>query len=208
MKKEEILKLLFSFIPQEQIVFVIWYGNKKGRDVDLFVVLKNNVNCGSIFVGVLDIGYIGSVWIPMMIKNHDPIITDPLLTGEVIYGEVSLIKYDLLTQESDDDIVIYLLQCAEIFYEWAVNHAFENRLREALFTLTFVHSYILYAFKYFGDSNIVAFKDLLSNNDGLLITKNTEKAKKKKHILESDVYQSFTQTRKVLTDLKNILLLN
>lgn len=208
MKKEEILTLLFSVIPKEQIVFVIWYGNKKGRDVDLFVVLNDDINFGSISAGVLDIGYIGSVWIPMMIKNYDPIITEPLLTGEVIYGEAGVEKYDLLMQESDSDIQIYLLQCAEIFYEWAVNHAFGNRLREALFTLTFVHSYVLYAFKYCGNNKVVTLKDLLSNNDGLWIMKSREKAKRKSLILESDVYQAFTQTRKVLTDLKNILLLD
>ena len=204
MSVKEILSHLFSVIPKEQIVFIIWYGNKKGEDVDLFVVLKGNVHFGSLSNIPLDVGYIGIAWIPMMIKYLDPIITEPLLTGDVIYGQVGQKEYYLLRQKIDADSSIYLLQCAEIFYEWAVKLAFENKLRESLFTLTFVHSYILYAFKYWSDNKIVTFKDLLHSDDGLLIMKNRKKAKQKL-IFRSDVFLAFNQARKMLTDLRNVV---
>jgi hypothetical protein len=105
----------------------------------------------------------------------------------------------------DEDIPIYLLQSAEIFYEWAVKHVFENRFREAILTLCFACSYILYAEMYWGGKNLVLFRDLLSSDDWLWIRQIRKNAKNKRHISESDVCQVLTKTRLMLTDLRVIV---
>lgn len=210
MTSNKVLNDLFCFLPvsKDQIELVIWCGNRYGKDTDLLVVLNGELSqtmigyCGN---GKLDIGFVGKDWIPVMIKHLDPIIVEPILTGETIYGDSNAWGQDILNRVVDEDIPIYLLQSAEIFYEWAINHVFENRLREAILTLCFACSYILYAERYWGGKNLVLFKNLLSSNDGLWIRQNREKAKNKGHISEFDIRQALTKTRSMLTGLRFIV---
>ncbi len=210
MTSSQILSDLFGSlqVDNDQVELVVWYGNRQGRDIDLLVILKgglSNTIIGSCGYGLLDIGFVGKSWVPMMIKHLDPIIVEPILTGEIIWGENNQWCQDILKQEVDEDIPIYLLQSAEIFYEWSVLHTFENRFREAILTLSFACSYILYAEKYWSGKNLVLFKDLLSSNDGLWIRQNLIKAKSKGHISRYDVCQALTKTRSMLTDLRVIV---
>jgi hypothetical protein len=205
MKNNEILPLLFSIIPEQQIESVTWYGNKKGKDVDLFVVMTEGVNYEAFCCGPLDICCVGKSWVPTMIDNLDPTVTEPLATGYVIFGQTNQYISILKNAKVTEDTPIYFLQCAEIFYEWAVNGALVGKTREALITLNFVYSYVLYAFRYWKGQNLVLFREILSTEDGLWIKKNRKIAKNNGVFLESDLHQAFVDTRSVLTDLRSVV---
>jgi hypothetical protein len=210
MTSNQVLCRLSCLLPikGDQAELVIWYGNRQGRDIDLLVILSGELAhtmIGYCSDGLLDVGFVGKDWIPTMIKHLDPIIVEPMLTGEIICGKDNQWKQNILKQVIDEDIPIYLLQSAEIFYEWAVNLVFEDRFREAVSTLCFARSFILYAERYWSGKSLVLFKDLLSGDDGLCIRQDREKAKKKKLISELDVCQALTKTRLMLTDLRVIV---
>ncbi|MFA6430321.1 MAG: hypothetical protein WC229_02440 [Candidatus Paceibacterota bacterium] len=206
MKNDKILPVLFSVIPMEQIESVTWYGNRKGKDTDLFVVLKDNDDkYGGFFYEQLDIAFLSRSLVSPLIENLDPLITEPLLTGEGIFGSIDQDRESLLATRVHNKVPMYLLKRAETFYEWATSAAYDGRFPNALNILNFVYSYSLYAFRYWGGNDVVLFKDILSSKDGLWIREFRYKYKNSKHIHESEVLKAFTDTRKMLTDLRLIV---
>jgi hypothetical protein len=203
--QKKVLQSLLKVVPEEQIKFAVWFGNRGGKDHDVFVVIKGNYQYGSFVEGPLDISYVGEVWVPMMVKHLDPMVTEPLMTGVIIYGQAWKYLFELSDVKVDEDVPIYLLQCAEIFYELAVQLSFEGRLREAVLTLGFVYSYALYAFSYCTCNNLVMFKDLLSCDGGRWISQNREMIKNRRLILDLDAYRVFSEVRMVLTDLRRVV---
>ena len=109
MNNNETLSLLFSAIPMEQIESVTWYGNRKGKDTDLFVVLKGNEDrYGGFFYKQLDIAFLSRSLVPPLIENLDPLITEPLLTGKGIFGSIDQDRESLLATEVHNKVPLYL----------------------------------------------------------------------------------------------------
>jgi hypothetical protein len=206
MNNKDILPVLFSVIPMEQIESVTWYGNRRGKDTDLFVVLKdNNDRYGGVFYEQLDIAFLSRSLVPTLIGNLDPLITEPLLTGKVLFGSIDKDKESLIATRVHNEVSSYLLERAEFLYELAVNAAYNGKFSNTLNILNFVYSYSLYAFRYWSGNDIVLFKDILSSKDGMWIREFRYKFKNCKHIQESEVRKAFTDTRKMLTDLRLIV---
>ena len=67
---EYILNTVFSIFGKNNIVSIIYYGNKQGRDVDIFIILVGNVEYNCLKYNNLDITYIGNYWVDKMIKYY------------------------------------------------------------------------------------------------------------------------------------------
>jgi len=208
--QNRILDSLFSILPsdKDKIELVIWYGNANGRDIDLFVVFGKEL--AGVFLGhhnykSMDIGFIGKNHLPAMIQHLDPIFVEPILTGQAIFGDAEYYRKAIIGQPISRDIPAYLLHSAEEFYGWAVSLANEGLYREAILTLSFVQSYVSYAFCYWGGNSIVLFRDLLSKDNRLLIQRTRARFKKKGEISDADLYQSFAEARQSLTELRTIV---
>ena len=88
MTKKQILEKIFSLFPAKIVKTVIWYGNRKGKDIDLFIILKDvSIEYGNLRKFPLDIVYMSELFFKKSIKNFDPMATDPILTGNHIYGK-------------------------------------------------------------------------------------------------------------------------
>jgi hypothetical protein len=209
-KSDEILEALFSVMPddRDKVRLVIWYGNKEGKDIDLFLVFEGSLAdtaIGHHICGPLDIGFVGENRLQTMIRHLDPIIVEPILTGRAIFGETGLYYRAVLDQPVDREVPPYLLNSAEMFYGWAVDLANQGLLRDAVTTLSFVQSYLSYVFRYWGGSSIVLFKDLLASADGLAIKRIRRRMKKQGPILDSELYQSFAEVRQSLTKARGLV---
>jgi hypothetical protein len=161
MKKEKILKKLFSIVQQDIVLNVIWYGNKKGSDVDLFVLLDNDCGYHPVRTQGLDIIFVGKDSLDTMLSHLDPIVVEPLYGGETIYGPHDFIKICAGKLSYNDDVVPYLLQWAKTCYEWAEDCMLMRKKASALNNLIFCYSHIKIAERYLETHKLVLFKDTL-----------------------------------------------
>jgi len=161
METKEIKEYLVSIFPEKLIKTAIWYGNKKGQDIDVFIILKNNIQYNCFQYKEFDISYINETKIIKMLSNFDPLITEPILTGQEIYGEyLSVLKKKLLSIKADENIVEYLMNRAKEFYNWSEKHLATNENKKAIITLTFVISFINFANYYKHHEHVITFKEL------------------------------------------------
>ena len=104
--KEEIVQEVKKQINPENIEFLLWYGTRPGRDIDLLIVLKEAIKtrlCESSKFN-LDILMIDNSEFIRRLNLLDPAITDPLITGFVLLGnreEIGLLRSDTILSLSD-----------------------------------------------------------------------------------------------------------
>ncbi|MEI8339540.1 MAG: hypothetical protein WCF94_02650 [bacterium] len=195
-----ILRLLFLSLKQEYVVAVLWYGNKKGDDTDLFVVLKADCPYQTYQILYLDVVCVGESYISKLAENLDPVVIEPIKTGELIYGDISkfvnITNYVTVTSDTS----IYLARCSLIFYGWGVSYSFQNNHRAAIQNLCFSYSYLLFATEYFKGDDIVLFKRLLSSDNTGCLAIMRKKLKSARFLCDDDIKQSFEMTRCALLD--------
>lgn len=198
-----ILDSLFSAIKKAEIVCVVHYGNTTGGDIDLFVVIKNEAPYNTFRLGLLDITAICQQALPVMLRHCDPLVTEPILTGTVIYGSHPLINRECINKVCDDFTPNYLMQYARLFYGWACLLVMENRMYEGVQTLGFAYSYVLYAVHYYKGGSLVTFSEI-RRKDGSPIFQVVRKAK---HVELShvEIFTIFKCTNSYLTDFEKVL---
>jgi hypothetical protein len=181
----EIRKNLMSIFSKNFIKTAIWYGNKEGQDIDIFIIFKKKISYNCFQYQGLDISYIGEDEIEKMLSNFDPLITEPILTGQEIYGRyLSVLKKELSSIKANNDAVEYLINRAQEFYDWSQKHLVRDNHKQTIIALSFVISFIHFANYYKHHKQVITFKNLMEDipNDLLLKTmaliKNTSRIKK------------------------------
>lgn len=202
MNKKEILLTLFKQFNETEIVLVILFGNRGGLDVDIFVLLMGTVTYGNISIGNLDVSYVGSYWLENLIYNLDPIITEPIMTGEVLYGDQSFIDKTKLRFRVKDCVPIYLYRNARLFYDWTRSFVEEGQLKKALINISFVYSYLMFARDYQNIKNVLTYKELSDKYPKLKMVKSAIKIIS---VSMSEVTQLMIEVEKELTELQKEL---
>jgi len=73
-------------IRLENIVYLLYYGNKEGNDIDLLAVVKNDTNLNSYHPGSIDLYEMPYRYFLKALRFFDPTVTEPLLTGDLLIG--------------------------------------------------------------------------------------------------------------------------
>jgi len=206
MNRTRILEKVFKIFPKEKIKFIIQYGNFNGNDIDLFIVLNEKSGYSSIKSGILDIGCVGKNWLNTMIENLDPFITEPLLNGIKIYGEpIEELKQKLEKVRPNKQTLLYLIKCAETYYDWAKKHYLKKDFVESLVALSYTLSCSLFVQYYFKNNAVKSLADLLTVYPNTLFADIRDLIKSKKEIKIDNLEKIFRRTKRVLTTAKNLL---
>jgi len=206
MNRTRILEKVFKIFPKEKIKFIIQYGNFNGNDIDLFIVLNEKSGYSSIKSGILDIGCVGKNWLNTMIENLDPFITEPLLNGIKIYGEpIEELKQKLEKVRPNKRTLLYLIKCAETYYDWAKKHYLKKDFVESLVALSYTLSCSLFVQYYFKNNAVKSLADLLTVYPNTLFADIRDLIKSKKEIKIDNLEKIFRRTKRVLTTAKNLL---
>lgn len=89
MNRKEIIQEVCEQIKLEWIKFLLWFGTRPGRDIDLLIVLKNGIKvrlCES-SKSKLDVLMVDHNEFMKRLALLDPAFTDPLITGFVLLGD-------------------------------------------------------------------------------------------------------------------------
>jgi hypothetical protein len=204
MDKNNVLSALFSVVEPKEVDIAIFYGNRKGNnDVDIFLVFKKEMPYGCFKnQKPLDITFIGKSHADLMIKNLDPLITEPLLTGTTIYGEDKAYKSKLRNSEPNPDVVRYLTEKAKTFYSWSEIFYPSGSYKETANNLRFTISYIIFASYYSKNNKVITFGELvrLHPNDLLAKAEKLTKGQFRKDELDrliKDVSDLLAQTKPI-----------
>jgi len=198
---ENILNIVFSVFGKENILTVIHYGNKNGRDIDVFVVLSGEIECDCVFHGKMDIAFVGGSWVKKMIDCFDPRLTEPVLTGEFIYGEqkiVERVRRRIKTKET----VEYLREKAFQFLEWGMIYFQNGDLPLACDCIRFSVSFHLFARHYKKSERVVVFSFLIDRfqYEGDLINRAERVAKEQEEVTREKVEGIFKEVFQLLTN--------
>lgn len=155
-------RILNYVLDEKDIESIIWYGNKSGKDVDLFVILNKQHDYFCEKDGRLDIIVIGEECLLKMLKKLEPIATEPILTGSVIFGKDGINEYREFVEsiETNQTIVKHLFQLACTFYKWAVDWWKKGVYRNTINNLEFVASYAYFSRYYKAHKRVVTYKEL------------------------------------------------
>lgn len=102
MAKAEILRQLFQLLPRDLVKFVVLYGNINGRDGDVFLALKNSNPLNGCKHNSLDIGWVGLTVFEEMLRKFDPMVTETVLNGRLIYGKGLQYNKNQLDQQNSN----------------------------------------------------------------------------------------------------------
>ncbi len=176
MEYNNVVRDILLIFSQFKVVSIFLYGNFKGKDVDVFVLLDGSIPYMKSEVNVYDITAIGEDWIPMLVRYRDPLVIEPVLGGSEIYGSISdSILSRLSSSFPDPDCPDFLRECSSLFFSWAVIHERDDRCLVALETLRFALSYALLAKHYEASREICRFSNLLESSRPLMLINNSIK---------------------------------
>jgi len=197
MTQKQISAKVLSIFPAKMVKLVIWYGNRKGRDIDLFIVLKGVfVDYGVTRKFPLDIVYMSESFFKKSIKNLDPMAIDPILTGKLIYGKnINNLKIKIRKIQPNEKTKKHFLERAKTFLEWTKHYHQGNNFRETLTGIHFTLTYIYFAKYYQDNSKIISFANLLE------VYKNTT-LEESLFVLKKGL---FNETNRLLFETENIL---
>ena len=198
--KQYILNKIFSIFSVEDIKTIIYYGNKKGKDIDIFVIIPGEISYNCICHNEFDITYVGEYWIDEMIKYFDPLLTEPILTGDLLYGEISEISQKLQTIYSSKETERYLKGKATGFLHWAKIYLENDTLLQSCNCIRFSISFYLFANYYKHNTHPVTFSKLTKKYQTTILKKATALTKNQKSILPHEVNGLIHKTRNLLTN--------
>ena len=205
--KKKIKKTIESLYPdtfQKRLVMAIWYGNRDGADIDLLLVAKDQYFYSASIIGKYDFILMSPELMTDYAIKYDPIVTEPILGGELLFGDThnyKKLRYELTSTKIDSNKVSYLemrsieerLRCYKLIEN------FENSLNSVPFwffvNLSYAVSYHLYYLWY-------------SNNEGPVITFSRLKTEMNSYSETLDSLKKFKRSPKPVSvkQAKNILL--
>lgn len=66
----------------------VWYGSRRpGADIDIMVVQESEAASIGTLCGNLDLFVLGRARFEALVKLRDPMVTEPILTGELVFGD-------------------------------------------------------------------------------------------------------------------------
>ena len=198
---EHVLNSIFSIFKKDNVVLIIHYGNRGGRDIDIFVVISGDAEYNCIHQNQLDITYVGSDWINEMTMGLDPLLTDPILTGDIIYGDGDQIIQKLIKTRLSNGTTNYLTSKANLFLQWSVTHLQNKDLKQACNCIRFSISFYCFSKHYQENGKLIDFTSLIVHypKEGNLIKKAEKMAKQSEKLITSDVIAIINQTHLLLT---------
>lgn len=207
MKPEGIVKRVIRGRKVQDIVFLLWYGNRKGKDVDLLAILKDGVEPDYYEMAEWDIGEVSNEDFEKRLELFDPMVTEPLMNGVLLLGsqeKFAYLKRKLLSSRPFDKAIEFLfkrageeLENATVFFE---RH---QQILFALLDLSFACSYFEFARYYQNTSEIgpISFSELLMRRSGSTFEKVVyvfKQAKSGHKISEAKVNSLIQEVRKMI----------
>lgn len=199
--KEMIINLIFLIFGEDNINIIAYYGNKKGRDIDIFLILNDDYDYNCLKIGKLDITYIGLNKVLEMAKNLDPLLTEPVLFGDILYGDVADIKNLINQPNLKVEIASYLFDKSASFLNWAEIYFRNDNLVLACDCLRFSLSFYLYSLHYSSKDKVIDFNSILQiyPKEALLIKKAEIFAKNHQLLKRELVANLMLENEKILT---------
>ncbi|MDP2934826.1 MAG: hypothetical protein Q8N59_03620 [bacterium] len=183
MKRERIVEKVIRKRKSQDIVFLLWYGNRKGKDVDLLLVLKDEVRINCYKMAKWDILEINNKDFKRRLKLFDPVMTEPVMSGVLLFGSYEkfvYLKRKILSICPSVKTIEFLLERASKELENA-NDFFERYQKKTesqllLFTLldlSFACSYFEFARYYRNSFDVgpISFSELLMQGGRLTLKK-------------------------------------
>lgn len=173
MNREGIVKRVIQKRKPQDIVFLLWYGDRKGKDVDLLAVLKDEVQPNCYEMTKWDILEVNNEDLERRLELFDPVITEPVMNGVLLLGsqeKFDSLKEKLLSARPSGKVIEFLLKRAREELENATvfleryQQKTENRLLLfGLLDLSFACSYFEFARYYQNSPNVgpISFSELL-----------------------------------------------
>lgn len=168
----KILKYVFDIFEKEDVRAVIYFGNKGGLDIDIFVVINKDIEYNCIKRDKLDITYAGGERLNEMVLHWDPLITEPIMSGETIYGDISGICEKINTTTVPlREICDYLDKKARQFIQWAEIYFQRGDLVNVCECLRFAISFSCFFRYYQGGQSLTTFHMIMSEykNESIFI---------------------------------------
>jgi hypothetical protein len=182
------------------VKLVFQYGSNSGRDIDLFVILRGKAKYNCIHQTQLDITYVGDHWVDEMLACFDPLITEPIITGRVIFGEgEEHFQKRLSESRPTEKSVEYLRDKAIQFLEWAKNHYQSGNFSESSNCLRFAISFYLFSEYYTRNLKPITFAALIDKNNCNLLQRAEKIAKGALPPLTEDLIDLINNTEETLT---------
>jgi hypothetical protein len=159
----QIIEQLFGLFDRKMILCVVHYGNRNGRDIDLFVVSASEKFYSRKVIGQLDVTIIAKDQLHHLINCLNPLVTEPLLTGQVIWGDPLLYEKEMLNSiTAGPSVVTHLLESSFRIFKEAESSLDEKNVNDALINLSFSISFFYFSVYYKNSHKIITFKQLLT----------------------------------------------
>lgn len=202
MDKSGILSMLEPITSGKGIKSILWYGNRRGRDIDLLVVYGGDdyypVKWGK--EGEVDALFLGEKLLLKMISRLDPVATEAITKGVEIYGKEQGRYRELLSKVRTNPATInYLAKYAERLFSTVGPLLKMGNNRDALTTLSFSLSYVLFARNYIKGGKVVSFEEIVKQPESGVLRKMRKKIRALNPPTRREVKKFFRMTRKALT---------
>ncbi len=183
MNRKEIVKRVIQERRLRDIVFLLWYGDRKGKDVDLLVVLKDGFQPHCYEMAKWDILEVNNKDFKRRLELFDPVITESVISGVLLLGnqkKFAHLKKKFLSVRPFGKAIRFLLKRADeelenaaIFLERYRRRTESRLLLFALLDLSFVCSYFEFAKYYQNNPNTgpISFSKLLTRNNNPILKK-------------------------------------
>lgn len=206
MKPEGIVKRVIQKRKPQDIVFLLWYGDRKGKDVDLLVILKDGIETNYYEMAEWDIGEASNEDFKRRLELFDPTVTEPLVNGVLLLGnqkKLDYLKKNFLAVHPSDKAIKFLFKRAHEELKNAIVFFEGQLLLFALLDLSFACSYFEFARHYQNTSKIgpISFSELLAQRSGSTLEKVVcvfKQAKLGHKISEAKVYSLIQEVRKMI----------
>jgi hypothetical protein len=196
---KKILEHLFGILDRKRIFSVILYGNRKGRDIDLFIIAVSEKHYERIANGKLDLTIIEKGQLHHLISCLNPLVTEPVLTGQVIWGDPLLYEKEMLNKTKASILVEnHLLESSFRILKEAEASLAKNNVKDALVNLSFSISFFYYSLYYAKHDEVITFRKLLTEYPNSVLSE-SYLALKGGHLGLNDVNCMVEKTKELLT---------
>jgi hypothetical protein len=167
---KNILQKLFQIVEKENIVLAVYYGNRNGRDIDIFVIEKDGDYYRQCNIDNIDITIVGSEYFDYLFLMFDPLVTEPVLTGESIFGcHLNDLRKKLLFSEVEAKASEHLRKFAWQIFDAAKYFFKHNSCEESAINISFCFSYLCFANFYRKQKKVISFASLLALPENTLL---------------------------------------
>lgn len=191
---------IFSCFKREDVLLVIWYGNRKGKDIDLLVLLQGDFDYSNFQSGYFDVSCVGWPLAWKMILKLDPLITDPILEGEEVVGDSRDLVYAIENIRPGFETCEYLNDKSLIFLNWSEVYFGLGNFKESLNCLRFSLGFSYFSNFYQKNSRVTTLKELKCELDCSFMEEVETCMKEKLMINFVDILNFNKKARRLLTD--------